>query len=114
VIAVVGWILVGAFVAVGLLVGFGRPEALFPLPMAIVLAALLLVRRAFPSLWGLPIGLGMGVVAIVAPVVLRMVPCPAPGECYVPITITAAWFGLGLVLAGGLVGVLPKLRHRSA
>jgi len=47
------------------------------------------------------------------PLVLRMSACPEGVECYAQSTGAAAWFGLGLATAGGLLGILATSRRRS-
>jgi hypothetical protein len=100
------WILVGGCAALGLLAGMGRPILLLLLPLAVGLAINLLARGAVSGIWSVLVGLGLGLLVTLEPLVLRISTCPAGVECYAQSTGAAAWFGLGLATAGGLLGIL--------
>jgi hypothetical protein len=111
--SVAAWILVGGFAAVGLLAGLGRPILLLLLPLALGLAINLLARGAVSGIWSVLVGLGLGLLVTLEPLVLRMSACSEGVECYAQSTSAAAWFGLGLATAGGLLGILATSRRRS-
>jgi len=64
-------------------------------------------------LGALLVGLVLGLLVTLEPLVLRMSACPAGVECYAQSTGAAAWFGLGLATVGALLGILATSRRRS-
>jgi hypothetical protein len=82
------------------------------LPLAVGLAMNLLARGAVSGIWSVLVGMGLGLLVILEPLVLRMSACPAAVECYAQSTSAAAWFGLALATAGAGIGILATHRRR--